>query len=405
MPFSLIVLLGLATLAVLLEPKIRKLPLPFTAILVLLGFVGSEVLVFSGIETGLRWYSFRHLILEVLVPILVFESAFHIPSKILLRNLLAIFVLAVPALVASAFISGFILFYGIGYPEAFPLLTALLAGIILSATDPVAVVTMFKSEGASQRLTVLVEGESLFNDATAVVFYSLIIAALLAPDSIGGEAMHFPLSASLYFFQSIGSGVIPGILLGLLASHAYKKIDNGIGRGVISLFAPCCAFYIAEPVLHGSGILAVLLCGLILGNTHRQYRCHNFVSQLWQLQGYMANVIVFILMGVTITIGMFQDQWLAMLIGIGAATISRAAVIYGFTPVISRLPKQEPISNAYKHVLMWGGLRGGVGIALALSLPVAIPGWYTVQAVVYGMVLFTLFIQAPLMPPLIRRTL
>jgi CPA1 family monovalent cation:H+ antiporter len=110
-------------------------------------------------------------------------------------------------------------------------------------------------------------------------------------------------------------------------------------------------------------------------------------------------------MGVTITLEMFRDQWVAMLIGITAATISRAVVIYGFTPIVNILPQQEKIPVSYQNVMMWGGLRGGVGIALALSIPTTVPGWYTVQAIIYGMVLFTLFVQAPLMPRLINKTI
>ena len=116
-------------------------------------------------------------------------------------------------------------------------------------------------------------------------------------------------------------------------------------------------------------------------------------------------LVVFVLMGVTITLEMFKEQWFAMLIGITAATISRAVVIYGFTPIVNILPRQEKIPFSYQNVMMWGGLRGGVGIALALSIPTTVPGWYTVQAIIYGMVLFTLFVQAPLMPRLINKTI
>lgn len=401
MPLSLIVLLALATLAVLIEPHIRRQPLPFTAVLVLVGFIGSEIMVHAGLDTGLRWQGFKNLVLHILLPVLVFESAFHIPLKTLQRNFISIFILAVPALLLSAFIAAFILFRVIDYPDAFPFLTALLAGIILSATDPVAVVAMFKSAGASQRLTVLVEGESLLNDATAVVFYSLLIVAL----SAGNNTMSSAEQAIWLFFSNLGAGVFAGALLGYFGALIYRKTDSALGRAVISLFCACTSFYLAEPVLKGSGIVAVLITGLWLGHIHREYRCQNFTSQLWQLNGYMANVIVFILMGVTITIDMFIDQWLAMLTGIGAAVLARACVIYTFCPAVSLIPGQSKIPLSYQHVMMWGGLRGGVGIALVLALPTLVPSWYTVQAIVYGMVLFTLFVQAPLMPALIRKTL
>jgi CPA1 family monovalent cation:H+ antiporter len=401
MPLSLILLLALATLAVVIEPHIRRQPLPFTAILVLIGFLGSEALVWAGFDTGLRWYGFKDLVLHILLPVLVFESAFHIPIKALQRNFIAIFILAVPAVIISAFISAFILFYLVDHPDSFPFLTALLAGIILTATDPVAVVAMFKSAGASQRLTILVEGESLFNDATAVVFYTLLILALTSSDS----GMQGPAQAVPLFFSDLGSGIISGALFGYAGGYLYRKTDSAIGRAVISLFCACSSFYLAEPILQGSGIVAVLITGLYLGHIHREYRCQSFTSQLWQLNGYIANVIVFLLMGVTITLEMFAEQWLAMLCGIGAATFARALVIYTLCPITGLIPGQAKIPLSYQHVMMWGGLRGGVGIALVLALPTLVPSWYTVQAIVYGIVLFTLFIQAPLMPELIRKTL
>jgi CPA1 family monovalent cation:H+ antiporter len=400
-----IVLLSLVLAATLIEPWVKKTRLPFTAVLVIFGFVGSEIWTGFGFDTGLRWDSFRDIILHLLVPILVFESAYHMPTKLIIRNWLPVFTLAVPALLISASICGFLLFIGIGYPQAFPLLSALLAGIILAATDPVAVVSMFKAIGASPRLTALVEGESLFNDATAVVCYSLVIIA------IGSVEINLGWSGAVSeFLITVFGGLAIGLISGYLFSLLYGLDIQQNGQAIISLMAMLIPFYLAEYSFHVSGIIAVLISGLWLGETRRQQeekkkKSETFSSHLWELNGYIANVIVFVLMGVTITIDMFIDQWLAMLLGIIAATISRAGVIYSFTPIINQLPKQEKIPFSYQNVMMWGGLRGGVGIALALSIPTTVPAWYTIQAIVYGMVLFTLFIQAPLMPRLIKRTL
>jgi CPA1 family monovalent cation:H+ antiporter len=209
---------------------------------------------------------------------------------------------------------------------------------------------------------------------------------------------------------TVGGGIAIGLVAGYCFSLLYRLITSNIGRGVISLLAMALPFYLAENTFHVSGIIAVLISGLWLGESRRlsqlfSQKEEGFSSELWEFNGYIANVIVFVLMGVTITVEMFKEQWFAMLLGIAAATISRAIVIYGFTPIINILPRQEKISLRYQNVMMWGGLRGGVGIALALSIPTTVPGWYTVQAIIYGMVLFTLFVQAPLMPLLIKRTL
>jgi CPA1 family monovalent cation:H+ antiporter len=116
-------------------------------------------------------------------------------------------------------------------------------------------------------------------------------------------------------------------------------------------------------------------------------------------------VVVFtLLVGVTITVGMFTSHWLAMLIGIAAATAARAGVIYLLLPATNWVLPGDKIPGSYRHVMMWGGLRGAVSLALALSLPLEIESWYSIQSIVYGVVLFTLFVQAPLMPPLVRKT-
>ncbi len=405
MPAVIIILLAIVLFAALIEPKLKNSPLPFTAVLVVAGFIGSEIWIGLGFDTGLRWQGFRDIILHLLVPILVFESAYHMPLKLVKQNLLPVLIFAIPALLISALISGYLLFVAMGYPQAFPLLTALLAGVILAATDPVAVVAMFKTIGAPARLTALVEGESLFNDATAVVCFGLLIVAL----SHSSGLMSWQ-QASWQFIITVAGGLLIGLISGYLFSVLYDWLPSHNGRAVISLLAMAIPFYIAEHYFHVSGIVAVLVSGLWLGEVRRKritlsQQTEKFSSQLWQLNAYIANVIVFVLMGVTITLEMFKEQWLAMLIGVIAATLSRASIIYAFTPMINLLPRQKKIPFSYQNVMMWGGLRGGVGIALALSIPVTVPGWYTVQAIIYAMVLFTLFVQAPLMPRLIKKAI
>ena len=264
MPTSIILLLSIVLLAALIEPWVKRTPVPFTAILVILGFIGSEIWTGLGFDTGLRWDSFRDIILHLLVPILVFESAYHMPARLLMKNWLPVLILAVPALLISASICGYLLYLGIGYPQAFPLLTALLAGVILAATDPVAVVSMFKAIGASPRLTALVEGESLFNDATAVVCFSLVLVALGNNDAmLNGQ------EAAWTFITSVGGGIVIGMISGYLGSILYHLNKNNNARGVISLLAMAIPFYIAEHSFHVSGIIALFISGFWLGERSR----------------------------------------------------------------------------------------------------------------------------------------
>lgn len=395
--FSLILLF-----AILLESLSKRINWPMSSMLVLAGFFGSEILVLFGIDTGLRWDDFVAIILHLLVPIIVFESAFNANFKALISNLGTILFLAVPCMFLASLVTGVILFFGIGESLGFPLTSALLTGIILSATDPVAVVDIFKKLGAPERLNALLEGESLFNDATAIVAYSLLISFAVNESQIitSGDVV-------LFFLKNAIGGAIVGLLIGFLAFLLYKMTANHFGHTLFGLLAAVYAFYLAEHVFHVSGIVSVLVAGLYLGERYRNSESidQQFAANFWELNAYISNAVLFILVGVTITFSMFTGQWLAMLIGIVAATFARAMVVYGCMPLLTSLPMVEKVDIATKNVMMWGGLRGAVSLALALSIPTDIVGWYTIQSIVYGVVIFTLFVQAPFMEKLVLKVL
>jgi CPA1 family monovalent cation:H+ antiporter len=399
---TIVIFSCLLLFAILLEAFSTKWGFPFSSLLVLMGFLFSELIVVLGYDTGLRWDSFVGIILHLLVPIIVFESAFNANYKALLSNLGTILFLAVPCMFLASIITGTILFFGIGESLGFPLTSALLTGIILSATDPVAVVDIFKKLCAPDRLNVLLEGESLFNDATAIVAYSLLISFAVNESQIITST-----DVVLYFMQNALGGAVVGLLTGYLAYLLYRITVNHFGHTLFGLLTAVFSFYLAEHVFYVSGIVSVLVAGLFLGERYRNSDNidQQFAEHFWELNAYIANAVLFILVGVTITISMFTGQWLAMLIGILAATFARAMVVYGCVPLFTSLPIIEKVDMATKNVMMWGGLRGAVSLALALSIPTEITGWYTIQSIVYGVVIFTLFVQAPFMEKLVLKVL
>ncbi len=392
----------LLLIAMLAEPFAAKLKLPFSSFLVVIGFVGSELIVSLGFDTGLRWDDFVGIILHLLVPIIIFESAFNADSKTLFANLGTILYLAIPAMLFASIVTGYLLFVAIDNTASFPLISALLAGVILSATDPVAVVAIFKKLGAPERLNALLEGESLFNDATAIVVFTILISI-----SVGSSETVTLTSGAVTFLKSFLGGIVAGLLVGFISKHLYKFCSNHFGHTLIGIITAIFAFYVAEHWFHFSGIVAVLTAGLLLGRHYRsrEIKDNHFAQEFWELSAYIANAILFILVGVTITVSMFTGQWYAMLLGIVAATIARALVVYGLFPAFTLIPKVEKADSRYKNVMMWGGLRGAVSLSLALSIPTEIEGWYTIQSIVYGVVIFTLFVQAPFMDKLVLKTI
>lgn len=397
---TILIIIAMLLLAVLTEPLARLLRLPFSALLVVIGFGGSELLVANDIDTGLRWQQFHYLILHVFVPILVFESAFNLKARVLLKNLLPVLLLAIPFMLLAASITGAVVYYAIGHPSGFPWVAALLCGVIVSATDPVAVVALFKQLGAPDRLAALLEGESLFNDATAIVMFTLLVAA-----ATSGETLQVSTATTAFIYTFVG-GIAAGALCGAVGAGLYRLFNTAILRAIITIISAYLAFYLAEHVLHVSGIVAVLLAGLLLGESYRRHtKAEAFAGELWELLAYCCNALLFLLAGVTITWQMFESHWLAMIIGIASAVGARALIMYGLLPFSAYILPGERIAGPYRTVMMWGGLRGAVSLALALSLPTTLTGWYTVQSIVYGVVLFTLFMQAPLMPLAVRRVL
>ena len=393
------VFVSLVIIALLLERYTERTRLPFSIVLVIVGFVGSEIITGLGFDTGLRWHSFEVLILHILVPVLVFESAYKLPLSHLLPNLGLVLLMAIPGMVIAAVITAVGVYYGIGHPSFFPFAAALLTGVIASATDPVAVVAIFTKLGVPHRLTTLLEGESLFNDATAVVAYTLVLALALMP----GESLE-PISASIQFASTFGGGILAGAIAGLGGLLITKLADDDLHQTIVALCAGMMSFWLAEDFAHFSGIVAVLVCAIFMGEAHRRHlQDHKQTQHTLELGAWVANAIVFLLVGVSITFDMFANQWLTMLIAIGAAIAARAFNVYCMLPIATAVKIGGDIPLAWRHVIFWGGLRGGVSLALVLSVPVEVEAWYTVQAAVYGVVLFSLLVQATTAEPLIKK--
>ncbi|MBL1321110.1 MAG: sodium:proton antiporter [Methylophaga sp.] len=398
---SLMLLALMLLISLLLKPLAEKYTIPFAGLLVATGFVGSELVINFGIDTGIRYDSFHDLILFVFLPLLIFEAAFKMDMQQLLKNGIVILFFALPVMLLSTAVAAVMIYYGIGHPTGFPWIAALLTGSLLAATDPVAVLELMRKAGVPKRLCILLEGEALFNDATAIVTFSIFLYIAQHPME---DITVF--DASLRFMVVFFGGSIIGLFVGFIFLFLSRLLQDYIQQSIVTLIAAYSSYLLADSV-HVSGVMSVLVAGIVLGRViHHDFQDHekySFVDDFWSFNVYVSEAIMFLLMGVTITIGMFEDNWLAMLIGIAAVLIARAVGIFGGAPVISLLPGVKRISMGYQQIMFVGGLRGAVTLALALSLPLELDYWWTVQSIAFGVVLFTLFVQAPLIPPLLKR--
>ena len=398
---SLMLLALMLLVSLLLKPLAEKYSIPFAGLLVLTGFIGSEVVINFGIDTGIRHDSFHDLIIFVFLPLLIFEAAFKMDMHQLLKNSVVILFFALPVMLLSTAVAAVMIYYGIGHPTGFPWIAALLTGSLLAATDPVAVLELMRKAGVPERLCILLDGEALLNDATAIVTFSIFLYIAQHPLE---EITVF--DASLRFMVVFFGGAIMGLFVGFIFLFLSRLLQDYIQQAIVTLIAAYSSYLLADSV-HVSGVMSVLVAGIVLGRVihhdFQDHEKHSFVDDFWLFNVYISEAIMFLLMGVTITIGMFEDNWLAMLIGIAAVLMARAVGVFGGAPLVSSLPGVERISMGYQQIMFVGGLRGAVTLALALSLPLELSYWWTVQSIAFGVVLFTLFVQAPLIPPLLKR--
>ncbi len=365
---------------------VRRLQVPYTVALVV---VGLAIAVQQPIEARLV----PELILALFVPPLVFEAAFHLNVEELRRDLPALLLLAVPGVVLTTLIVGGLL--ALVTPLALSL--AMVFGALIAATDPVAVIALFRRLGIPRRLGVLAEGESLLNDGTAIVVFNLALAA-----SIDGR---FDLVSGIASFVRVAAaGAIVGLVLGWLISRLIAHIDDYLIETTLTTVLAFGSYLIAEQ-LHVSGVLAVVCAGLVTGNAGPQGMSPTsriVLFNFWEYLAFLANSLVFLLIGLQVDIPALAANWQPILWGVAAVFVSRVIVVYGLSWLANRLG--EPVPLRWQHIMTWGGLRGAISLALALSLPAALgAGGETLRVMAFGVVLFTLLVQGASMGPPLRR--
>ena len=378
------IVIALLFVAVLVGIAAHRLRVPYTVGLVLMGLTMT---LFEQVDVVIA----PNLILALLVPPLIFEAAFHLNLNDLRRNLAPILALAVPGVIITTLIVGGIVAWGTGL--ALPI--AMVFGALVAATDPVSVVSLFRAMGVPKRLQVLLEGESLFNDGTAIVVFDLVIVLAAS------EAAHFNLTTGVVEFVRVsGGGLVVGLLLGALISQMISRIDDYLIETTLTSVLAYGAYLIAES-FGVSGVLAVVAAGLVNGNigpSGMSPTTRIVVFNFWEYAGFLANSFIFLLIGLQIHLPVLYQNWQMIVWAILAVLIARAVGVYGLSWIEREIPTK------WRHVLYWGGLRGAISLALALSLPGSLPKASSqLQAMAFWVVLFTLLVQGFSMKPLVTR--
>lgn len=334
-----------------------------------------------------------HLLFTVFLPPLLFETAINIRFDALRREWKPVAIYALGGTFLSTFLIGWLSAQWLGLPLA----VALVFGALISSTDPVSVIAVFKQLGVGKRLSLLMEAESLFNDGAAVVLFGVLTGAAM------GQSVSLAAGIQTFLTTVLGGAGV-GILLGGLASRLTREFNEHLLEITLTTIVAFGSYLLAE-TLHVSGVIAVVSAGLVIGNygmrTGMSPATRLAVVSFWEYAGFVVNSIVFLLLGIEVT---FVNLWKdAPIIG-GAVCIvllARAAVVYLLSVGVNALRGNVP--RAYQHILFWGGLRGALSMALVLGLPPSFPQRDTLVALAFGVVLFSLLAQGLTMGPLIRQ--
>lgn len=361
--------------------------IPYTLLLVIVGlglaFVDVRLVSLS-----------PELILSIFLPPLLFEAAWNLKWSELKKQWIPICLYAIFGVIVS--ILGIAI--GLHYLASLSLTTALLIGASLSATDPVSVIALFRELGVDKRLSTVMEGESLFNDGMAVVAFGFLVTLAM------GTATPTVPSILTEFSVVVGVGVAIGTLIGFSLSYLTQRFDLPLVEQSLTLVSAYSTYLIAED-LGGSGVIAVVVVGLILGNFGSRIgmnpRTRIIVTEFWEFLAFFVNSIVFLLIGDQIRFAVLQESWKAIAVTLTSMILARAISVYGLGR-LSNVFTPTDISTREQTLLWWGGLRGSVAIALALSVPTVLPEQQEIIAVVFGVVLFTLLVQGLTIKPLLE---
>ncbi|HEY0756122.1 MAG TPA: sodium:proton antiporter [Ktedonobacteraceae bacterium] len=398
------ILVILLTITLVVSLLARRLRLPYTLVLVLVGLgIG-----FSPLANGVILNP--DLVLFLFLPALLFEGAWSTDARQLVANWLPIFLLAVPGLLIALALLMVVLHLGIGLPW----MLAALAAAIVSPTDPIAALALLKRLGLSERLRIIIEGESLFNDGVGVAVFEVVRQLLLPSLGLATVSIAFQgvslLQLNLQVLWLLIGGPLLGIATGWICSRFLRLVDDHLFETVLTL---CVAYaaYLCGTLLHTSGLLAVVCAGLVMGSYGKDLgmsqRSQEAAEDVWEFIGYLANSLLFLLLGIQIGASNFLQAVPGILWAVLGVLAGRAVIVYTLMPLqdlLARrlanrarwwawLPRPRPLSAAWRPVLTLTGLRGALSIALVLSLPDKFSQRNLLESIVYGVVLVTLLGQ------------
>ncbi|USN88059.1 MAG: sodium:proton antiporter [Candidatus Nomurabacteria bacterium] len=420
---AIFAMFGISSLAIFWAKRFR---IPHTVFLVIVGLIIGLISHFSFFEFFTEFEFTPELLFFLLLPTLIFESAYNINIRRIVDDAGIIVLLAVVGLLISTLIIGTSIYYLLlllGLHA--PFIVTLLFGALISATDPVAVLALFKEFGAPRRLSLIFEGESLFNDATAVALF-LVLLGIASSGFHGGETI---LEGTVSFTSMMIGGVFFGVLMGLIFTKliGYAK-ENEVASITLTIVLAHTTFILAEILSHYlsfmgfelplSPIIATTIASLVMGNYGRSKihpKAEEFVEKLWGQLAFLANSLIFILIGMLAVPVLHLDLNMMTVVAatIVVVAVARAISIYPTVGLYNQLiPEERKVPTSWQHLLSWGSLRGALAVTMVLMIPdnLSVAGWNLnmtpkefLLSLTVGCIFATLFIKATTMQRIMNR--
>lgn len=426
---SVISLLFIATGVFFLS---KKTSIPYTILLVIVGLLLIPVSELAPFHFFQSFTLTPGLLFFVFLPTLIFESAYNMNVRNMIASVRSISLLSIVSLLISAFFIAFFLKLAstwVGFPIPFEV--ALIFGSLISATDPVAVLALFKEYGVPRRLSLIFEGESLFNDGTSLALFLVVLEVLTRSSAevgevargLGGDIIY----GTILFIVTVVGGALFGLFMGTLFSKLIQRVHNNEAIEItLTMIVAHATFMLSEIIssnlvvaghhLHFSSIIATVVAAIVVGNYGR-YKISpavlEYMEHFWGYFAFVANSIIFILIGLlfsSLPVSLIDILPIALLT-IAVVMIARALSIYPVVSLLNWSKQEEQIPMSWQHLMAWGSLRGALAITMVLLIPdtFTVTGWeyeYTVKEFITALTIvciyFTLFVKGMTIGPMIK---
>lgn len=378
--------------AVLVALVTQRVNIPLTVVLAVVGLIVVQLQPDLSVAQMVQGEGLQELLVNLFLPILIFEAALGLSTREFMRNLVSITALATVALLISAALVGI----GLHYLLDMPVMVALLFGVLISATDPVAVVAIFREVGVPKRLLTIVEGESMLNDGVAIVLYKIMLIG-----ATGGAVS--VASGSLEFLEVAFVGGAIGAVIGIVAVMLMPLLQR-LSAAAMSVAVAYGSFVLAEN-LHVSGVMATVAAGIAVGGmleSRAEATARDLLRELWESLGFIANALLFLFIGLALDFDLIRENLAAIGIGVAAVLIARPLAVVPLVELMERMKLIPEVGHRNSAVIVWGGLRGGVALALALAVPAELAQRDQIIAMTGGVVLATLLVNATTIPMVVH---